>query len=117
MRGLFSHIKGDKIIRWGLGTAAILIVLEGAYVGLFYFSLPPYLPLFNQMPWGESRLGIKAEIFLPILLAISFLILNSFLLTRLYEKMPLLSRILSITTLLNTLLSFVFIVRTLQLVL
>jgi hypothetical protein len=34
----------------------------------------------------------------------------------LYEKMPLVSRIISITTLLITVLSIIFIIRTLQLV-
>lgn len=116
MNGLFKLVKGDKIIKWGISITIILIVFEVVYISLFYFSLPPIIPLFNQMPWGENRLGAKPAIFLPLLITISFLLLNFFLITRLYEKIPLASRILSITTLLITLLSFIFIFQTLRII-
>ena len=117
MKEIFKHVKGDKIIKWGLSTVVIIIIVEIAIVAIFYFSLPPVIPLFNQMPWGESRLGTKPAIFLPTMIAVAFLILNFSLITRLYEKIPLVSRMLCITTLLIALLSFIFIVRTMSIIL
>lgn len=117
MKGLTKHIKGDKIIRWGISSSAIILLAETTYILVFFFSLPPFLPLYNQMPWGENRLGSRLEIFLPVIITTAFFLLNFFLLTGLYEKLPLLSRMLSVTTLLITLLSAIFVVRTLLLIL
>jgi hypothetical protein len=117
MNEITKQIKSDKIIKWSMGFAGLLLIIEAISIGIFYFSLPPLIPLFNQMPWGESRLAAKTGIFLPVLIATSFFFLNFFLLIKLYEKIPLISRMLSITTLLITLLSATLIFHTFQLIL
>lgn len=115
MNGVFKLALSDKIAKWGLILSGVFLCFEIISVGIFYFSLPPFIPLFNQLPWGEARLGLKPAIFLPIILTVLFMIFNFIMIGRLYEKTPLLSRILSITTLLSTLLSLIFIVRTVYL--
>ena len=117
MKDLFKHLKSDKIIKWTIIISCLLLLSEIFYLALFYFSLPPFLPIFNQLPWGEERLGAKIEIFFPVVVAISFLIFNFLLLNQVYEKMPLLSRMLAITTFLITILSFIFTLQTLNLIL
>lgn len=116
MKELIKHIKTDKIVKWGVILSSALLILQTLYILIVYTSLPPYLPIFNQMSWGESRLGSKIEIFLPILITVSFIIVNIVLITKLYTRMPLASRILSITTLLITILSCIFVTRTLLLI-
>jgi len=116
MKEVFKLVLEDKIAKWAFILSGIFLILESIFIGFFYFSLPPLLPLFNQMPWGEKRLGLRIEIFLPIIIACIFFIFNFFFLSRLQKKLPLLSRIVSITTILTTILSFFFIVRTLQLI-
>ena len=117
MKELFKHIKSDKIVKWGIIVASSLLIVETLYVLIVYVSLPPYLPLFNQMPWGEERLGSKIEIFLPIIITVLYAAVNTFLIAQLYTRMPLASCILSITTLLVTILSCIFVTRTLLLIL
>ncbi len=117
MNATFKQIKADKIIKWGMGLSVVILAMELAYILFFYFSLPQLIPLFNQMPWGESRLSGKIAIFLPVLIAVSFCLLNFSLLARLYERIPLISRMLSIASLLITLLSAILVFRTLQLIL
>ena len=116
MKESFKLLRADKIIKWGIWSTFGLLIFQTVYVLIFYFSLPPFMPIYNQMPWGENRLGGKIELFLPIVLTFSFLMLNFFLLGRLYEKMPLISRMLSITILLISLLSCIFVIRTLHLI-
>lgn len=117
MKKFVKLVKEDKIIKWAV-YASIAVLLAEILILLFSFSsLPPFLPLYNQLTWGESRLGTRIEIFLPVIISSSFLILNFLLLARLYEKMPLVSRILGITTLLLMVLSIIFILRTLYLIL
>jgi hypothetical protein len=117
MNGIFSLVKSDKIIRWGMTLAFILLALHALSLAFFYITLPPVVPLFNQLPWGDDRLGVKFEIMLPLVITTLFFIFNYFLLARLYKTMPLVSRIIGVTTLLAALLSFIFILRTLQLIL
>jgi hypothetical protein len=117
MNEVSNHVKADKIIRWGMTFSFILLVLQAGLIALFYLKLPPVVPLFNQLPWGDDRLGAKSEIALPLGIAALFFIGNYLLLKKLYLSMPLVSRIIGITTLLASSLSFIFIARTLQLIL
>ena len=117
MKEIFKYFKTDKIVKWSTIIALILIFFETVYITFYYFSLPPFIPIFNQLPWGEERLGTKIEIFFPVVISIVFSIFNFFLLNQLYEKMPLASRMLSITTILITILSFIFSMQTLHLIL
>lgn len=116
MKELFKHIKSDKIVKWGIILASSILIVQTIYVLIAYISLPPYLPLFNQMPWGEGRLGTKLEIFLPIVITVLYASVNILLIARLYTRMPLASRILGITTLLLSILSCIFVTRTLLLI-
>lgn len=116
MKELFKKINADRIIKLSTYFSLGFLLLHLIYSAILYNFLPPFLPLFNQMPWGEERLGVKVEVFLPFLITLSFFSLNFFLSLRLYENMPLLSRILSITNLLVCVLSLIFIVRTIQLI-
>jgi hypothetical protein len=117
MNEVSSLVKADKIIRLGMTFSFLLLVLQALLLGVFFLQLPPIVPLFNQLPWGDARLGAKYEIFLPLVITTVFFLFNYFLLRKLYSNMPLVSRILGITTLLCALLSLVFVIRTLQLIL
>ncbi|MBA3723399.1 MAG: hypothetical protein H0W89_00700 [Candidatus Levybacteria bacterium] len=117
MNAAFKQLRADKIIRLGMTISLALILLHAVYLAFFYLSLPPVLPLYNQMPWGESRLGSRLEILIPLATTIIFFFINYILLAKLYSTMPLVSRMISVTTLLLSLVSIIFIVRTLQLIL
>ena len=116
MKGLFKKINADKIIRLATYISVAFLILHLLYIIIAFSYLPPFLPLFNQMPWGEERLGIKIEIFLPFIIGLSFFFLNLLLALRLYEKMPLVSRILSITSMLINILAIIFVIRTIELI-
>lgn len=117
MKKLFSKIMNDKITLWGCIASILLIFLNGLYTLLSYSSLPPFVPLFNQMPWGEARLETREQIFMPIAIVMIITVGNFLLASLLYEKIPLISRILSITTALVSFFALLFLVRTIQLIL
>jgi hypothetical protein len=117
MNEVSNLVKSDKIIRWGMTFSLALLILQAIILGIFFLQLPPLVPLFNQLPWGDTRLGANYEIFLPLVITTVFFLFNYFLLRKLYVTMPLVSRVIGITTLLAALLSFIFIIRTLQLIL
>jgi len=117
MNEVSNLVKADKIIRWGMTFSLVLLILQALLLGGFFLLLPPIVPLFNQLPWGDARLGAKYEIFLPLVITTVFFLFNYFLLKKLYLTMPLVSRIIGVTTLLCALLSLIFVIRTLQLIL
>ncbi len=117
MKGLFKNLKADKIVWRSILLTFILLLINMVYTAIVYNFLPPFIPLFNQMPWGEQRLGLKIEVFLPFLVILSVFFINIILSSLFYEKMPLISRILSVTTLLVAIIVLIFIIRETQLIL
>lgn len=116
MKKFFDIIKNDKIILWGGAISLVLVFISFLYIMIFYPRLPPLFPLFNQMPWGETRLGVKEQIFIPLFIASVIIVGNFLFASFVYEKIPLISRILSVTTLLVSFFTFLFILRTIQLI-
>lgn len=117
MKEIFKTIREDKIAERSFFIGFAIIILGIFYIAFYYQNLPPYLPLFNQLPWGEQRLSKTIGIFIPPLIAFLILILNFFFSSVIYKKTPLLSRILAITSFLIAVLTFLFVIRTVQIVL
>jgi hypothetical protein len=116
MKKLFRVLRSDKILfRFSILTF-IFIVISFLWTLIKYRDLPPVVPIFNQLPWGEARLSERPGIFLPLVLIVAMFALNSFVSTSIYEKTPLISRMLSVTTFLVSLLGLLFIFRTIELI-
>jgi len=116
MKEFFREVKNDKVLVGGFSLALILILLNTIYIVISYASIPPYIPLFNQLPWGYDRLGTKTMIFLPVIIAIGTSVGNIILSSIIYKKFQIIARMLAVTGLLIAFLSFLFIVRTIQLI-
>ena len=72
---LIKPILADKFTFAGF-LLSILLLLGIRYIIFSYIHLPPFLPLYNKLPWGYERLGEKSDIFIPIILSFAFLIGN-----------------------------------------
>lgn len=117
MKDFFNVIIADRITKIATGVAVVCVIISLGYTLFVYGNLPPYLPLFNQLGWGDPRLGENYLIFVPILMSLSVIIANIFLTSLLYATMPLVSRVITITSLLVSALTLIFIIRVTQLVL
>lgn len=111
MKISFNNLRLDKIIFYSLAASLGIIFVNTVYLLVLYNKLPPLIPLFNQLPWGVARLGNKQDIFLPLIIAFLSVVGNTVIALFLYEKIPLLSRILTVTSFLVTTFTFLFIVR------
>lgn len=117
MKEFFSDIKSDKTTNIGFSITIILIATIFIFILFYYRSLPPFVPVFNQLPWGEKRLGITLTIFIPIIVALLIFIVNLITSALIYRKIPLVSRLLAGTSLLITILTSLFVIRTIILIL
>lgn len=116
MRKYFKYLKEDKLLLRLFILAFILIMVTVGYILINYPKLPPLLPVFNQLPWGEKRLSETYGIFIPSLVVFVILIFNIFASSLSYPRSPLISRMFAFTSFLTALLAFLFIIRTIQLI-
>lgn len=117
MKEILSLIRNDKILNRFYLASLGLIGITILYILFIFKNLPPVIPMFNQLPWGEERLGPAISIFLPDIIVGTIFILNLILSGLFYSRTPLISRILAVTCFLIALLTFLFIFRTTQIVL
>lgn len=117
MNVIYKNIVQDKILLIGFTLSFVFCIMSIGMLIFSYNHLPPLIPLFNQFPWGDARLGTPLQFFIPCALGVVIFIINFFLANFVYLKLPLLSRILSLSTLLCTFFVFLFTFQTLQLIL
>lgn len=116
MKDLFKDIKEDKTIVSAYVANAFFIILTTLYILFFYRKLPPFIPVFNQLPWGEQRLGSQISIFIPIMASMLILAINIFISASIHKKIPLISRMLAAISLLAGILTFLFSIKTIALI-
>lgn len=116
MSTFFKHIASDRIFLFGCIGTILCIIFSLMIILILYAKLPPFVPLFNQMPWGVARLGTKDQMFIPLFITTMTLMVNISIGSYVYEKMPLVSRILCITGLLIAVFTLLFTIKTVQII-
>lgn len=117
MQEIINAIYKDKITALSFSASVGLWLVTLVVSGIFYFQLPPYVPVFNKMVWGYARLGAKWEFFLPLLLAALFLSVNSYIGIKLKDRLPLLTRFLFLTSLCISIFTSIFTIKILLIIL
>jgi len=116
MKKFVSNIRTDKLTFRGFIISFFLIFLAVIYILINYNNLPPFIPIFNQLPWGEQRLTQTAGIFIPVIVFAVIFIFNIIYTSVVYEKNPLIARMIAATTLILSVINFLFIVRTILII-
>lgn len=116
MKKYFNYLKEDRLLKRLFIFSFILFLITVIYIIINYSKLPPLLPLFNQLPWGEKRLSDTPGIFIPSIIVLGILVFNIIASSLSHSKSPLISRLFAITCFLTSLLTLLFIVRTIQLI-
>jgi len=115
MKEFFKEIRNDKTITSAFFINIFFILITIICIVLFYGKLPPFIPAFNQLPWGEQRLGRTFTISIPVLVALLIFVINVFISASVYKKIPLISRMLAAVSLLTGILTFIFVLKTILL--
>lgn len=111
-----NYLRSDKILFYGHLLSFLFFIATIGMILVFYRQLPLFVPLYNQLPWGEARLGGKNEFFILPAIVGGVLFINLFFALFLYPKIPLLSRMFAIASLLNAFFGFLFVIRTILLI-
>lgn len=108
----FKEVLQDKLLLRASFLSFIIIIISLLSIIFYYQNLPPFIPLFNQMPWGEQRIAKTIWIFIIPGVSILFFIVNLIFAKYVYKAAPLVARLFSFATFLISVLSFIFILRT-----
>lgn len=98
MKKFFNYLKADRLLFWGFTSSVVLLFVSLLLIIIVFQHLPPFLPLFNSLPWGYMRVGPKIAFFIPILVASVLVAINSIISSLLYERAVLLARFIAGTT-------------------
>lgn len=95
MKGNFKTLFKDSFIKYSLMVSILFVVINSLIVFISYGNLPSYIPFFKSMPWGEERLAHNLyALFFP-LGSLLVIVINYLLISLIYKKYTLVSRILS----------------------
>jgi len=109
-------VFSDKIIKVSFFASLLLTGISSAIIAVFYTKLPPLIPFYNSMPWGEGRLAPSHFILAFPLLFIAIIVINILVSLRVHNNYMLLSRILSVNALLFIVFGFLAFVQIIFLV-
>lgn len=105
MKEKFNLLISDQFIKISLLLSLFFLVPLVILIIATFGNLPPLIPFFNSMPWGEDRLfSSRTIIFIPLLVLVIFTI-NLFFATAIYKKYALIARIILFNCFLFLLLS------------
>ena len=82
----FRDFKDDKVMSGGFVVTFITIFLTFIYILINLQFFPPYIPLFNQLPWGDQRLGTTFTIFIPLGITALIAVLNIVICSFIYKN-------------------------------
>lgn len=116
MKDFIKNIRSDRLTFNGFIISIALTLITVLYILLQYKNLPPFIPIFNQLPWGDQRLVSTPGIFIPIIIFVCLFIFNVIFTSVVYSKNPLIARIVASVTLLLAIINFLFIGRTIFLI-
>ncbi len=117
MKEFFKDVLSDKAITLAYSINGFFIIAIVVFILFSYNSLPPFVPIFNQLPWGEQRLGATFTIFIPVLASLLILIINLIASAVTYRTIPLVARMLAAISLLASILTCFLIVKSITLIL
>lgn len=117
MRKFFSDIKKDRITVGVFSLSLLVLIFALLFILFNYKNIPPFIPIFNQLPWGNERLTQSYGIFIPVILYVFVFVFNIIFSAFLYNKnSPLLARIIASVNLLLSVMNFIFIFKTILLI-
>ena len=116
MNARIKKLFADTIVITSYISVIVIMAIYIIFLLIKFQSLPPLIPLFNQIPWGEGRLATKVQLFLPLGIASTIVAVNTGILLFFSSDTPLVTRLVSLTNFLVPLFALLLIIRTVLIV-
>ena len=109
--------SGDKSVRAGVFFGLVFWLLAVGLVSLNFMALPPEIPWFYSLPWGDGQLIPKNWLLIIVISFGAILVLNTILARVLGKEEELLRRILIWGAVASELLMLLSLVRVIMVIL
>lgn len=111
--GQFWQEKSNgRIFQWNM----VFIVIQAAYIIFKLNDLPPQVPLYYSLPWGESQLASATSLFILPGFSLFFLFTNNLLAVFYLNTHSLMSRLLIVFSLIFSCLSLITLIQIINLI-
>ena len=114
MKDFINNIVSDKLALRGFFISFLLMLFTALFILVNYLNLPPFIPIFNQLPWGNDRLTSTVGIFIPTIIFGFVFLFNIIFTSIVYNKNPLIARIVAAVTLILAFMNFLFVIKILM---
>ncbi len=108
--------KQDPYLKWPLRLSGLLLLTSFGFLVWFWSKLPPVIPFFYSLPWGEEQLASPLALWISLTATIVITVVNNLLVFILYKKSTYLAQVLSVATFVINLLIAIAIIRIILLV-
>lgn len=115
-RSSYREIRHYPIVGIANRITALFTTLSVILIFTSYDRLPPRIPLWLSLPWGDDRLAETYFIFLPVIIAVAVHVINLAVATLVVNKYRIYIQIMMATSVFTVLLSFAAVMKILQLV-
>lgn len=75
-RSIQNNLSGDKLFTISIFGSIFAILLQSSIILFAWSKLPPLIPLFYSLPWGERLLASREFIWLVPILFSFFVVFN-----------------------------------------
>lgn len=86
--------SSDKYFLTPLFISLFIALLITLLIFILYNQLPFKLPLFYSLPWGETQLVAKQQLFLLPIILLVIVLINAFIFSQLHPVQKVLKRLL-----------------------
>lgn len=111
-----SLLSQNTLILWTKRLTMLISLLVLSIVSLIFTQLPPLIPLWYSLPWGEGRLATPLWLFILPLSSFLIQIGNSLLSARLPDDYLIFAQLLILTSAIVSLMNFVTLINIITLV-
>lgn len=94
MKKTIFYLKTDRVLKLAFLISSLFLLFQIIFIVITYFSLPPFIPLYLQRPWGILQIATKKELLILPSLTFLLILINTAFAGRLYGQSVLASRIL-----------------------
>lgn len=99
---LNDEFKRDPFLRWSLLISLVIEVLSLIALFLSWKKLPPLVPLFYSLPWGEEQLATPLTLLLFLLSGFFISLINLIVAYLVFSRSKFLAHILLAITVMST---------------
>jgi len=90
--------KQDAVLFWSTSFSILLALLSTSFWAFFYPKLPPQIPLFYSLPWGDAQITSLTQFLLLPTIILLIVLINLLVTWHLHPSQLFIKRVVALST-------------------